>query len=204
MMSMDGGDVWVFGYGSLMWRPGFEPAETQAALLYGYHRALCIYSTRYRGTPERPGLVMGLDRGGACRGIAFRIRADETRTVLAYLDDREMGQDDRVYLRRILPIRLDDGRRVPAVTYVADRNGARYTGRLGLEHMAELVRAGTGMMGTARDYLSQTLERMAEMGVHGGPLRDVLDAVARGIEVPTAEYTSATNLPSGPASGKHV
>lgn len=218
MPAEDGADVWVFAYGSLMWRPGFEPVESRTALLRGYHRSLCIYSTRYRGTPDRPGLVLGLDRGGACRGIAFRIAAAETRQVLAYLDEREMGQDDTVYLRRILKVQLDDGRKVAAVTYVADRNGVRYTGRLGFENMAALVRAGRGMMGSAHDYLSQTLERMAELGLHGGPLRHVLEAASVGHDpVPAADLVlgtatrpdqttpdSATNLPSGAGSGNHV
>ncbi|MEN2978660.1 gamma-glutamylcyclotransferase [Tistrella bauzanensis] len=213
MPADDGADVWVFGYGSLMWRPGFEPVESRTALLRGYHRSLCIYSTRYRGTPDRPGLVLGLDRGGACRGIAFRIAAAQTRQVLAYLDEREMGQDDTVYLRRLLNIRLDDGRQVTAVTYVADRNGARYTGRLGFENMATLVRAGSGMMGTAHDYLSQTLERMAALGLHGGPLRHVLEAASVGrdpapaadmVDGTTTHPESATDLPSGAGSGNHV
>ena len=84
----DGKDLWVFAYGSLIWDPGFPFEEARPALLRGYHRAFCLYSTRYRGTPERPGLVLGLDRGGACRGVAFRVPGRHAAEVLRYLDDQ--------------------------------------------------------------------------------------------------------------------
>ena len=81
---------WVFAYGSLMWRPGFPHADSRPAVLHGYHRALCVYSTRYRGTPERPGLVLGLDRGGSCRGRVRRVSGEDAGHVRAYLTEREM------------------------------------------------------------------------------------------------------------------
>ena len=101
------GDFWVFGYGSLMWRPGFAHTETCRARLYGFRRSLCVWSFVYRGTPERPGLVLGLDRGGSCVGLAFRVPGELRDEVLAYLRDRELVTN--VYLERMLPIRL--GRR---------------------------------------------------------------------------------------------
>ena len=99
------GDFWVFGYGSLMWRPGFAHTETRRARLHGFHRSLCVWSHIYRGTRERQGLVLGLDRGGSCVGLAFRVPSELREEVLAYLRDRELVTS--VYLERMLPIRLE-------------------------------------------------------------------------------------------------
>src|SRR5438445_952889 len=112
------GDLWVFGYGSLMWSPGFGYKQKRVARAYGYHRALCILSTRYRGTHRKPGLVMGLCRGGSCWGMAFRISRTEVRRALARLWNREMPR--RVYEPRRVPVRLPGGRRVQALAFVAD------------------------------------------------------------------------------------
>jgi glutathione-specific gamma-glutamylcyclotransferase len=107
------GHLYVFGYGSLIWRPGFPHLATHPALLRGYHRRFCLWSRYYRGTPEAPGLVLGLDRGGACRGIAFRVPAAEAGAVLEYLEERENPRGEAVYHRRSLPVRLlDQGRAV--------------------------------------------------------------------------------------------
>src|SRR5512147_1054977 len=103
-------DLWIFGYGSLMWRPEFRYERKSVGLLKGYHRALCILSTRYRGTARKPGLVMGLCRGGSCWGMAFRIPAQRVPTVLARLWAREMLR--RVYQPKLLPVRVEDGRKV--------------------------------------------------------------------------------------------
>jgi cation transport protein ChaC len=165
-------DLWVFGYGSLMWRPGFPFAEVRPALLRGYHRALCIYSHRYRGTPERPGLVVGLDVGGSCIGRAYRVAAKDRREVLAYLDEREMFAG--VYARHLLPVRID-GRRVTAVAYVTDRRHAQYTGRLAPERAAALVRQGIGKEGSSLDYLRNTVRHLDELGIKDGPLHRVLE-----------------------------
>src|SRR3954468_20431888 len=109
-------DLWVFAYGSLMWRPGFSYVERTPARLIGYHRALCVLSHVHRGTPERPGLVLGLDRGGRCHGVAFRVAASEAAATLAYLRERE--QVTSVYIERGLPVRLRDGGEIRALAYV--------------------------------------------------------------------------------------
>src|SRR5690606_30856953 len=145
-----GEEFWVFAYGSLMWRPGFRCLESRPALLRGYHRAFCIYSVRYRGTPERPGLVLGLDRGGACRGRALRVAAEDAEAVAAYLHEREMVTG--VYEPRWLPVEVEGGR-IRAATYVADRRHAQYTGKLDPELTAEMILAGVGAAGSNRDYL---------------------------------------------------
>ena len=157
LLDSDAEDLWVFGYGSLMWRPGFSYLERVEARLIGAHRALCIYSFVHRGTPERPGLVLGLDLGGTCRGIAYRIaRAERDRTV-AYLRDRE--QVTSVYREcvRTIWIKSEPQRRVRALCYTVDRGHPQYAGRLPLEKQLHHVRQGHGQSGANRDYVIATV-----------------------------------------------
>ncbi|MBF0306917.1 MAG: gamma-glutamylcyclotransferase [Alphaproteobacteria bacterium] len=171
-------DFWVFAYGSLMWRPGFEHIEARAALLRGYHRDMCVVSTIYRGTPECPGLVMGLDRGGACRGRAFRVASENEAAVRAYLDDREMVT--MVYTPRMLPVTLEDGRRIPAWCFVVRRDHPQYAGRLPPAEAARLIRQGVGRAGCAREYLALTVAHLEDMGILDGALHRLLDLVDGG------------------------
>jgi cation transport protein ChaC len=154
------GDLWVFGYGSLMWQPGFAFVERLPARLIGEHRALCVYSFVHRGTPEHPGLVLGLDRGGACRGIAFRIAADHVAATVAYLRERE--QVTGVYREVKRSVWLDDDarRRVSALAYVVDRGHVQYSGRLTLEQQLHYVRQGHGRSGPNRDYVLSTVQSL--------------------------------------------
>jgi len=163
------GSLYVFGYGSLIWKPGFDFEAAHPALLRGFHRRFCIRSHRYRGTPELPGLVLGLDRGGACRGVAFRVAAGRAADVLAYLDEREMSGG--VYQRRLLPVRLLDGggtRR--AVSFVADRRNLAYCGTLEPGEAAAAIARGHGVMGPNRDYLLNTVSHLRELGVRDAGL----------------------------------
>ena len=132
----DSDELWIFAYGSLMWRPGFDYQERQTARLHGFHRALCIYSHIYRGTPERPGLVMGLDRGGSCHGVAFRVSVESAPATLEYLRARELITN--AYTERRLPVRLPSGRMVRALAYVAERGHTQYAGRLSPEALLTL------------------------------------------------------------------
>ncbi len=159
----DGDDLWVFGYGSLIWRPGFPFEESLSGRLHGYHRALCVFSHVHRGTPERPGLVLGLDRGGVCRGVAFRVAAGHADETIAYLRARE--QATAVYLERWLPVRLVDGRAVTALVYVADRKHLQYAGRLAPDCALELVRHGRGGSGENPDYVLRTHEHLLALGI---------------------------------------
>jgi cation transport protein ChaC len=168
-------DLWVFGYGSLMWRPGFPHVERRHASLYGYHRSLCVLSHVHRGTPERPGLVLGLDRGGRCLGVAFRVAAREAEATVAYLRGRE--QVTAVYLERRLPIRLDDGRRVEALAYAVDRRHPQYAGALSEDEVLRLVRQGHGMSGANPDYVRSTHEHLVAMGVVDPVLAHVVEAL---------------------------
>ncbi|HRO01736.1 MAG TPA: gamma-glutamylcyclotransferase [Nitrobacter sp.] len=159
-----GNDLWVFAYGSLMWRPGFDFAEQIPARLIGEHRALCVYSFDHRGTPERPGLVLGLDRGGACRGIAFRVAASRREATIAYLRERE--QTTHVYREVTRSVWLEDDarRRVSALAYVVDRGHVQYAGRLTLADQARYVRQGHGRSGHNRDYVLSTVRSIESQG----------------------------------------
>jgi cation transport protein ChaC len=157
-------DLWVFAYGSLMWRPDFPFVERVEARLTGAHRALCVYSFVHRGTPERPGLVLGLDRGGACRGIAYRVTASERARTVDYLRARE--QVTSVYREVMRPVQLKTTpeRRAPALCYIIDRGHVQYAGRLTLEQQLHHVRQGHGQSGANRDYVIATVAALEELG----------------------------------------
>ena len=159
-----GEDLWVFGYGSLMWRPGFDFLERVPARLIGLHRGLCVFSFVHRGTPERPGLVLGLDHGGNCRGIAFRVAAENRAATIDTLRARE--QVTMVYREVVRPVWLEDDprRRVSAVCYVVGRGHEQYAGRLTLEQQLHLVRQGHGRSGNNRDYVLETVREIERQG----------------------------------------
>ena len=165
------GDFWVFGYGSLMWRPGFAHTETRRARLHGFHRSLCVWSHIYRGTRERQGLVLGLDRGGSCVGLAFRVPSELREEVLAYLRDRELVTS--VYLERMLPIRLEDGENAVAVAYVVDRGHEQYAGALEEAGAARIVSGAVGQAGPNEDYVLNTIEHLKALGIRDHWLEEV-------------------------------
>ena len=169
-------DFWVFGYGSLIWRPGFAFIERRHASLVGAHRSLCVYSWVHRGTRERPGLVLGLDRGGACRGIAFRVEPDAWDEVVAYLRARE--QVTAVYLERHRPIRFADGSESRALAYVVDRRHAQYAGRLDEDEQLRLVASARGESGWNRDYVLNTAEHLAALGIPDANLTRLAERLA--------------------------
>jgi cation transport protein ChaC len=164
-MSETAHDLWVFGYGSLMWRPGFPFQERRHARLVGYRRCFCIYSVHHRGTPDRPGMVLGLDRGGACQGIAYRVAAADVDAVVGYLSARE--QINGVYRDVHAPVELLDGEKgeVLALTFVAERAHPNYAGPLALRAQARLIRGGRGVSGANVDYFVNTLRHLAELGI---------------------------------------
>ena len=164
----DDGELWVFGYGSLMWRPGFAFVERHLASVHGYHRSLCIYSHVHRGTAARPGLVLGLDRGGSCRGVAFKVAASARAQTIAYLRERE--QATMVYREVMLRTRLDDGRTVQALVYVVDQRHGQYAGRLPQEEIVRLVRQGVGVSGRNPAYVCATHDHLAQIGVRDARL----------------------------------
>ena len=162
----DNNDLWVFGYGSLMWNPGIDFEEVQRAKVYGLHRAPCIYSWVHRGTRERPGIVLGLARGGACIGKAFRIHSSNAEKTLAYLRARELVTN--VYLERHRQLFLDSGQQVTAVTYIADTRHEQYAGRLGHEELIAQIKGAVGKSGPNESYITDTNDHLLEMGIKDG------------------------------------
>src|ERR1700760_1809282 len=167
------GDLWVFGYGSLMWRAGFEFIEQVPAGLIGEHRALCVYSFDHRGTPEKPGLVLGLDRGGACRGVAFRVAAIKRNSVVDYLREREQTTNVYREVMRSVWLANDARERVAALTYVADRGHVQYAGRLPLAEQLRVVQQGHGRSGNNRDYVLSTVKAIEAEGFRDAPLHQL-------------------------------
>ena len=169
-------EYWVFGYGSLMWRPGFPFAEMAPAQLQGWRRDMCIQSIHYRGTPDVPGLVSGLTPGGSCKGRAYRIDPEHKMEVIAYLDDRELVTD--VYLPQHHDVALDDGRSVSARVYVADVEHTQFAGHWNLEDKITYLLQGMGSEGRSIDYLANILEQLNHLGIEDAHLHD-LHAQAR-------------------------
>jgi cation transport protein ChaC len=156
---------WVFGYGSLIWHPGFDPAERQLATLPGWARTFCMRSIHHRGTPEAPGLVLALDRlaGAACAGVAFRLRDGEEDAVLAYLRERELISS--AYLEQSHPVQLAGGAQVSATTFVVDRDHEQYCGGLPLAEQAAIIARARGGRGPNLEYLLNTHRHLADLGI---------------------------------------
>jgi len=173
-----GEDFWVFGYGSLMWHPGFPHLEVRPARLRGLHRSFCVYSHRYRGTPESPGLVLGLDRGGSCWGLAYQVPQREAEEVLAYLYEREMVTG--VYIPRWLDLRVQ-GRKRPlkALSFVVDPGHKQYAGHLSEAEIAALICQGEGQRGACAEYLRNTVRHLDALGLHDRSLHRLLKGVER-------------------------
>lgn len=167
-------DFWVFAYGSLMWNPEFPHVDAHLARLHGFHRALCLWSFDYRGTPERPGLVLGLDYGGSCLGKAYRIHGRDREAVVRYLDKRETSNGE--YNARWLPVRLTDGKAVTALAYVVNPGNRWYAGKLGLHRTVELVLQGHGDRGACLDYVRNTVAHLKELGIRDRALETILKA----------------------------
>ncbi|ODT71029.1 MAG: gamma-glutamylcyclotransferase [Pelagibacterium sp. SCN 63-23] len=154
---------WVFGYGSLIWNPGFAFVSAQLGLLRGAHRSLSIISHHHRGTREQPGLVFGLTRGGSCRGMVFEVARQDWPAVRAYLDARELVTS--VYRDVMRPVRLADGRRVAALAYLVDESHEQFAGALTAEQQLAMIRAGIGISGRNVDYVLNTARHLADLGI---------------------------------------
>jgi len=170
-----GAGWWVFAYGSLLWNPLFPFAEARPALLYGFHRRFCLWSVASRGTPDAPGLVLGLDRGGSCQGVAYRLPARCARSELALLWRREMVVG--AYCPQWLPVRA--GRRtLTALAFIVDRSHCQYAGRLPLERQADVLASARGAFGSSADYLERARIALVTHGVVDPYLERLADAVA--------------------------
>ena len=169
--------LWVFGYGSLMWRPGFAYERAGPALLKGAHRALCVYSIFHRGTVDQPGLVLGLDRGGACRGVAFRAAAGTEEATLDYLRAREQVTSVYVEAKRGVKLLDGSGETVKALTFLVDRRHEQYAGGLSVQEQLRIVAGGRGESGPNAEYVLNTVRHLDEAGVHD----PVLGAIAKAL-----------------------
>lgn len=173
-----GEEIWVFGYGSLMWRPGFPYIEDAEALLRGYRRSFCIWSEHHRGTVERRGLVLGLDpiANSECHGHAFRVAPADWTETAAYLEERELR--GYAYQPAHLPVSLTGGRQILAHTFVADPHHPHYAGTRPAEETAEIILYAKGSAGLNRDYLINTVRELERRGYGDPELRDLLNRVS--------------------------
>lgn len=156
-------DFWVFGYGSLMWNPGFEVLKKEKAKLYGLHRAFCVHSWVHRGTQEKPGLVLGLDKGGSCQGMGLLAPGHKRDEIIDYLRERELVTN--VYVECWRKIKLNNGELVSALVYRADQNHPQYASGLCLDTQSEIVRSARGKSGHNVDYVKSTVSTMRELGI---------------------------------------
>ena len=174
----EGEDLWVFGYGSLMWRPGFDHKGIVEAQLFGFHRAFCVTSVVHRGTRDNPGLVLGLDRGGSCRGKAIRCPTEIREPVIDYLYRREMVTS--VYVPRMVSLKLlSTNERVTGLTFVADPKHEQYSSGHSISEAANIIARASGRGGPNIDYLKSTLEHLDEFGIKDGPLHSIMEAIGQ-------------------------
>lgn len=172
---MTDGNPYVFGYGSLIWKPGFPFLRSERALLHGAHRSLSIYSHRHRGTPDRPGLVFGLSHGGSCLGVAFEVDPANWPGVFDYLQERE--QDRGVYREAWRNVTLASGRRVRALAYLVNEDHPQYAGRLTLDEQLTYIRQGTGESGRNAEYVRNTAQHLLSLGIHDRTLEALVTAL---------------------------
>lgn len=169
------GGRWVFGYGSLMWRPGFDYVERQGAVLHGRRRAFCIYSVHHRGAPGSPGLVLGLAAGGAVRGVAYRVADSDWDRTYEYLRERE--QPTETYFEAVAQARLTDGRRVSCLVFLSDTGHPQWAGALDMEHQAQLIAGSSGLSGRNIDYLRDLVDHLRQEGVRDRAMEGLLARV---------------------------
>ena len=167
-----GKDFYVFAYGSLMWRPDFIYADVWPATLFGYHRSFCIRSTHYRGSEDCPGLVLGLDRGGMCRGRLYRVTPDNAEAAARYLHDREMVSG--CYVPKWLTLRRADGVKQRGLAYVADPHHWQFAGKLSDDEMVEMITRACGSAGRNIDYLRNTVQHLDDIGLRESRLHHIL------------------------------
>ena len=170
------GNFWVFGYGSLIWNPGFSYVDSKPAKVYGFHRSLCIHSWVHRGTQQKPGLVLGLDKGGSCNGMAFNVKAQDKDQVIDYLRKRELVTD--VYKEAWCKLFLPSGKVVSALTYIVDRESPQYSGKLDLQNQVEIVSTARGMSGHNSEYILKTVEHLKMISIRDHNLELIANQIS--------------------------
>jgi glutathione-specific gamma-glutamylcyclotransferase len=187
-------DLWVFGYGSLIWKPGFPFAEQRRATLVGFHRALCIFSVRYRGTPAFPGLVFGLDAGGFCDGVAFRVASENVVATERYLRDREQVTGAYQAQRRLVEL-AHSGGEVRALCFIANRFHPQYAGGLPVAAQVRVVRASKGVSGLNADYVMSTADHLHDLGIRDRHVAHLASRLGRSAGAPPYPRTAVPRLP---------
>ncbi len=175
-IELPGQSLWVFGYGSLMWNPGFAYEESRPARIFGFHRRLCLWSKIYRGTPEKPGLVLGLAAGGSCNGMAFRLSDENRNPQLDYLYEREMVTD--AYQPVVKPVYLEDNRMVTALTFISRTKHPQFAPEMPLEQTVQVVKQAIGPNGTNIDYIINTVAHLDSMGIRDSDLHRIADTLS--------------------------
>ena len=194
-------DLWVFAYGSLIWNPEIVFTETCAATAHGWHRAFCLKLTRWRGTREQPALMLALDRGGSCQGLAYRVPQKDRHRQLIVLLQREIDANPPTNVPRWVWVRTDAGMK-RALAFVADPGGAAYAGKLSDEHVAWVIARAAGHWGSAAQYLLRTITMLEEHGIRDRNLWRIQALVASEIEsfASAAGPEAATRALKGPMS----
>ena len=169
--------LWVFGYGSLLWNPGFPVEEKRLATLHGYARSFCMSSIHHRGTEEDPGLVLALDpaKGGQCTGVAFRVPDADASATVEYLRERELISS--AYVERVLSVEFEDGVHVRALVYIVDTDHVQYVGGMDLEKQAQIIARAVGGRGPNTEYLWNTVSHLGELGIRDKELEWLSDRV---------------------------
>ena len=173
-------DIWIFGYGSLIWNPACDFVEQRLGVAHGWHRSFCMEMKRFRGSPEEPGLMMALDRGGVCKGMAYRLAADTLEASLGKLFRREMTANPPPHRPRWLAIRTAEGP-LRAISFVMDRSSSRYIGGLAPEKVAEVLTKAAGHWGSGAEYLYSTVQHLETLGIHDRQLWQLQKLVAEQI-----------------------
>lgn len=183
------GDIWIFGYGSLMWNPEFDFDVHRVATVYGYHRQFCLWSRINRGTPDQPGLVLTLERGGSCRGLAYRLRPDSSREQLSNLWRREMSMGS--YIPRWLDCHAGSDR-LAAMVFVVNRRCTGYAGKLPLDTMVQSIAVARGKFGSSAEYLFRTEHALEQHGIRDERVCHLADRVRAHIAADDARRGTVT------------
>lgn len=175
-------EVWFFAYGSLIWKPACDVVEMRTALVRGWHRSFCLgWNNRFRGSDEAPGLMLALDRGGACKGVLYRIPPNAIEDNLVKLLEREMGWRPSPFPPRWVNVQAGQ-RTIRALTFCIDRNSGRYVSGLSIDQIADMLATAVGSRGSMAEYLFATVRHLEDLGIHDAHLWQLQDLVAARIE----------------------